>query len=344
MARKAGAVSIFTIANELGISAATVSRVINNRTGVGEETRQAVMQLLRKYDFKVNYPQQHLIKIAVTMPAGGVTSYVAQALSGIYDYLPGRDIMAAAIVYDSRCNESLLRLIRDQQCAGVILLNSAEYSEVLPELASSGLPVIALDMAVDLPGMGYINNDSFGGAYDMTKYLLSMGHRKIGFLMRWGSHFDHQQRLAGYKQALADAGVDFQNEWLRCWDDNIKLSTIDSAREMFDDLLKDAPDVTAVMSINDQIALGVLYAARLRGMQVPEDISVAGFDGIDYGLYSYPTLSSVLNPVWDAGLMAIQEIHRYLESNGKSLLPKRRMPTSLLIRQSTGAAPDKKLP
>ena len=129
MARKAGKVSIFTMAAELGISGATVSRVLNNRTGPGEETRRAVLKLARKYDFKLNYPQQHKPLIAtIVRPQGGINSYMASVLSGINSYFNSRDLMACTICCDPEKDHSILQAVRDQQCSGVIIIQSTYFA------------------------------------------------------------------------------------------------------------------------------------------------------------------------------------------------------------------------
>lgn len=220
MARKAGKISIFTMADELGVSASTISRVINNRAGVGEATRRAVLELLRKYDFKVNYPQQHLPKIAIPLTVySGVSGYTGRVLSGIYEYLASHGLTATTILFDSKHPASLLEMVRDQQCAGVILISQPQLARQLPELAASGLPVMQIDEQSASPEIGFIDNDSYSGAANLVKHLLALGHRKIGFLLRWPGNLNHIQRLNGYRNTLREAGIAFSDRWIRQWDD-----------------------------------------------------------------------------------------------------------------------------
>ena len=215
MARKAGKVSIFTMANELGISPATVSRVLNNRAGVGEATRRAVLNLARRYDFKLNYPQQHPPLFATVVSSkSGISSYISRVLTGVYDYFAANhSFRVNTIVLDPEGGGSVLEAVREQQCAGIILAQSKYFEKQLPELAASGLPVMEIDSDSKIPEIGCIDNDAYSGAVELTRHLLGLGHRRIGFLLRWADSLNHIQRLKGFQDTLAQAGILTRDLW-----------------------------------------------------------------------------------------------------------------------------------
>ena len=140
MARKREKLSIVTIAAELGISPATVSRVVNNRTGVSEEKRRLVLKKLHEYDFRTNYPAQRKPRVAIVNSAPAFSHYHSEVLNGIFQYMQEHELTPCMIIYDGSGDETLLELLRDQQCSGVILMIPANFKEELPELTFRDTP------------------------------------------------------------------------------------------------------------------------------------------------------------------------------------------------------------
>ncbi len=220
------------------------------------------------------------------------------------------------------------------------MLQPAVFAAELPELAASGLPIIQLDEQSAYPEIGFIDNDSYSGAQSMARALLDLGHRKIAFLQRWPDRLNHVQRFNGYRNALAEAGIEPRPEWTRVWSDERRApDCLGSGAILLNELLDAAPDVTAVMAVNDELALGALFAARRRGVSVPQMLSVTGFDDGEYSAYANPPLSTVYHPGMEEGRLVMEAIHRFLESNGKIALPRRIVPTRLVWRETAGPAP-----
>ena len=339
MARKAGKVSIFTMADELGVSPATVSRVLNNRAGVGETTRRAVLTLARKYDFKLNYPQQHQPLIATVVSSqSGISSYTSRVLTGIYDYFATHTFRVNTIVLNPESGSSILEAVREQQCSGVILIQPMYFTEQLPQLAASGLPIMEIDSNSGIPGIGCIDNDAYSGAVELTRHLLDLGHRKIGFLLRWPDSLNHVQRLKGYRETLAGAGLPVPDSWVVSGSEPCAGGG-ESAESMLAELLRREPRITAVIGVNDDLALGAMHRAVRSGLRVPEDLSIAGFDDSDYCRLVIPEMTSVSHPCREAGFRAAAAVADYIASNGKTILPREVLSTRLVPRRSTGPAP-----
>ena len=342
MARKVEKVSIFTIATELGISPSSVSRVINNRTGVSEETRHAVNVLLNRYHFRKKYPEMHIKRIAIVLSViNGVNEYSSLVLTGIYESLLKRGMTACTIPLrdDIPQKVSILSQIREQQCSAAILLPSRYSKEDLLELGNSGLPITSIDYDADIPELGIVNNDSVSGARELTEHLLSLGHRKIGFITRWSEDNNHRERLQGCQQAMQEANLPAENLTVIDGDFyDLSFPSGESGAELFRKMRKTHLDITAIIGINDYIALGILHAAHEMKLRVPEDISIAGFDDIAFCKYTQPPLTTVFHPCIEAGQRAVEQVVNAL--NHHDYKPcKEILSTHLVIRRSTGPAP-----
>ena len=339
MARKSGPVSIYSIAKELGISPSAVSRAVNNRAGVSEETRRNVMALLRKYNFRTNYPQQRKPKIAVVSQRTQISQYIAAVTGGIRDYVSENGLTLCSIFHQSRNeNESLLSILRDQQCSGAILLNADDFQPEFDELGSSGLPVMLVDLSTRHSNIGFIDNDSYSGSRAAARHLLSLGHRAIGYLAGKES-LNHLQRFRGYCDAMHEAGLEIPDHWIQDRDPDELKTDIHHGAGMLSRLLDAAPELTAVMAANDNFALGALHAAQERGIRIPDDLSIVGFDDYSFSAFLNPPLTTVLHPAEEAGRLAALAIDRFLKTGGRVPLLRKVLPTELIVRDSTTRAP-----
>ena len=328
------------MAAELGISAATVSRVLNNRTGIGEKTRSAVLELARKYNFRLNYPQQHQPIIATVISGeNGISGYQGQVLTGIYSYFASHPFRVNTIVANpTQPSPSILETVREQQCSGVIIIQPSHFAPHLKGLASSGLPIMEIDDRSELEGIGYIDNDSYSGAVELTEHLIQLGHRKIAFFMRWATDLNHIQRFNGYHDALLRANIAPNPDWVVTYEEGGRWGFAYIAKVMFETLQHKAPDVTAIIGVNDEIALAVMHHVIKIGMTVPNDISIAGFDNTSVCQFVTPEMTSVAHPSSEAGFLAAKAIADFTSSFGKEPLPRKILPTHLVVRNSTGPA------
>lgn len=333
MARKPKTVSVTSIAAELGISPSAVSRAINNRAGVSEAVRLKVSQLLEKYDFRPAYPPSRLPRIAVVSGREDISPYMAGVLSGIYSYVRKGTLSATAVIHPAAETGKLLDLIRDQQCSGVILIVPARFTTGLPILAESGLPVMLVDETTTLPGCGFIDNDSYSGALAAARYLTGLGHRRIGYLDSRTPTENHRQRFLAWRDALAEAGID-PDPALHINSCPEICAEMEYGYLAMKELFQCAPDVTAIMAANDEIAAGAMAAAHERGRNIPSDLSVAGFDDNDFSRFLQPPLTTVRHDMRKAGYLAAEALDAFLQK--KTPLPRTVLPTQLIVRHSCG--------
>lgn len=338
MPRPRREISIYRIAKEAGVSASTVSRVMNRRVGVSEETRTQIDKLLRKYNFLPDYPIQRAPKIAFLIPAYYLNDYVLKALNGVFRYIDEHGMEVSIISHGNDPKTTLLQRIRDQQCSGVIVILAEHFKGEESALAESDLPVIFLDTQVTLPAIGFIDNDSYSGSCAATRHLLELGHRKIGYLCHSQISLNHVQRLKGYEDTLRAAGITIEEKWIsRCNPDEIPAVRGLAGMHCMRQLLEQAPEITAVMAVDDDMALGAISAIRESGRTIPDDISLVGFDNYPETEIWFPALTTVDHSVEQAGYQAAQAIDNALANPGKWTPPREILPTRLVIRNSTGA-------
>lgn len=335
MARKAQELNIFRIAEEAGVSVATVSRVANRRNGVGEATRKRIYDLMTKYNFTPNYTPSCPLRIAVIYPWTDLTDYFRKAMKGIYDYAEKNDLIINIISAQSHRKESLLEIIRNQQCSGVVALFTENYRKAFESLIETDLPTIIIDSVSDDKKIGFIDNDSYSGSCAAAKHLIDLGHRNVGYLTYGNPSLNQLQRFKGAENTFKAHNI-MINQVLT----NIPESLVrgEIGYSVMQTLLRQSPNITAVMTVDDSMALGAMAAIHDAGLRIPEDISVIGFDNYAETAFWYPGLTTVDHPIEKAGYMAIEAIHAGLK-NPTDWVPLREiLPTSLVIRKSTGPA------
>ncbi len=340
MGHRTNNISIYTIAAELGVSVATVSRVINNKTGVSEATRLRVAEVLRKNKFKPNHPRQPKQKIAVIIPSHqGIAAYEARVLTGIYGYLNRCGIIAATLTCNPAEESSILRTVREQQCSGIIVILPRPFMHQFPELEKSKLPIMLIDSQSTSPQIGFIDNDACLAGMIITCHLLDLGHRKIGFITRWEENLNHIQRYSGYRNAMLEAGIEPRPEWFRTWRHSDDYTAGESGSILFREIIAENPDLTALIAVNEEIALGAMHEAIASGFRVPEDLSIAGFDSSAYSTYTTPSLTSVSHPAREAGQKAAEAVVAFLKGENTGRLVREILPTHLIPGTSTGPVP-----
>lgn len=339
MSRRKQDVNIFRIAKEAGVSTATVSRVVNNRIGVGEKTRKRVNGLLQQYNFTPDFPAVRAVKVAVIVPNSDLSDYIRKALKGIYTYAETNGLMINLIIANYPRKESLKKAIRDQQCAGIIAILPIYYRTEMATLVDTGLPVIITDSQTEDPRIGFVDNDSYSGSVEATRYLIELGHRRIGYLLHYDSSLNQIQRFKGYENTMKAEGLTINKSWVI----NTLAGSKNSIRgvsglQTMKRLLKQAPELTAVIAVDDSMALGAMTAIHEAGLKIPEDISIIGFDNYPETEIWYPALTTVDHPIEKSGYLAIEKIHEGLKNPGKWIPSQDILPTKLVIRKSTGPA------
>jgi LacI family transcriptional regulator len=329
-------VTIRQVAEAAGVSIATVSRVLNGRADVSGATRQSVERVLRERGYQAGGRRPRMAQatglVGVTMPLVH-PGYFAQILSGAAEALYEHDLRAVLgpTRHSHEREASLLERLVGGDADGAVLVLPEESADELRALREHGFPFVVVDPRTEVPdGIPVVRAAHSSGATQATAHLLSLGHRRIGVIAGPEGWVATQERLRGYHAALAGAGVLPDESLVRY--SNFR---IDGGREAAASLLDLPEPPTAVFAFNDSMAIGVMQEAAVRGLRVPGDCSVVGFDDTVEASVVVPALTTVRQPLAELGRTAVSVLLRQL--NDRHFEPLRiELETRLVPRDSTG--------
>ncbi len=327
------------IAAEAGVSLPTVSRVLNQRPDVSQETRQRVLDVLaaRGYRKKAlatspRVPVLTLISLVIT---GWLDSeFYLEIVRGIEEILlpQGARLMLSTMHRNQHFVQNWLDQLTQAPPQGAIFLN-ADYPQIFDKLRQLRIPCVAIDDTVPadwhVPSVG-ANNWTSG--LTATEYLLSLGHHRIAMITGPSSHLVSKGRIAGYRTALETAGLSFDPLYVRESDFGMESGFRQTQ------ILLDLPrPPTALIAACDAQAIGVYQAIYKRGWRVPDDVSVIGFDNIPTSQWMSPPLTTISQPLRDLGHVAAERLLQLMA--GKALESLRVELVSPLLVRSSCASP-----
>jgi LacI family transcriptional regulator len=336
MARPGGRVTVRDIAAATGVSIATVSRVLNEHSNVAPHTRDLVRRAVEQLGTPSPRTGGRAAQGAVYVRCPYLlTDYFGLIVSSIAETL---ELYGRQLVLDageaSQQAAVLPTLAVRPGIGGAILILPPEPDDDLEALRTNGFPFVVVDPRTATPrDIAAVSATHFAGARSVARHLVELGHRRIGVLAGPHNWLAAQARLAGHASALADVGVLPTPELVRPGEPTTGFG-YRAAGELLD--LPDRP--TALVGFNDKIAVGALAAAGERGLRVPADLSVAGFDDIDLAQATSPRLTTVRQPLQEMGRMAVGLLVRLLERHRLDALHVE-LSTELVIRESTGPVP-----
>lgn len=332
-------VTITAIAREAGVSVPTVSRVVNGRSDVAPETRERVEELLRRHGYRRRSPRFRETASLIDLVFNDLDSpWAVEIIRGVEDVAHGAGVgtVVSAIHRRPMSARQWLRNLQARATDGVILVTSDLEPPLHAELRRLKIPTVVVDPAgvpaMDVPTIGATN---WSGGLSATEHLLGLGHRRIGFIAGPRQLLCSRARLDGYRAGLDAAGVELRPEYVRPGNFYHEAGFEGGAA------LLDLPEPpTAIFASSDQMALGVYEAVRLRGLRVPDDISVLGFDDLPEARWSSPPLTTVRQPLAEMGLLAARTVLRL--ARGEELeSPRIELATELVIRDSTAPVADR---
>lgn len=327
-------VTIIDVAREAGVSYATVSRVINNKAHVKPDKREAVLQAMSRLGYTVNQQARGLAsgrsRVIGLLVQNLGSSWMGAIIRGIDEELSaaGYDMMLYTTNRRKESEMAYASAITRGVADGLLLIIPREPQAYLESLHRQHFPYVLIDhQGIDDQGAA-VAVRNWQGAYAATTYLIELGHRRIGFITGNIEMHSAMERLAGYQAALIDHDIPLAPE-LVVEGDFVQATGFVRGHTLLS--LPQRP--TAIFASNDVMAFGVIDAARDRGMRVPEDLSVVGFDDIAEAATIYPALTTVRQPLEQMGRTATQMLLRLIESPST---PAERiiLPTELIIRKS----------
>lgn len=328
------AVTIKDVAAAAGVSIATVSRVLNDKGPVREEVQLRVREAARRLRYVPHSGARSLITrstrtVGVVLPDlhGEFFSELIRGLDRACR-AGGFHLLVAAAHAGEEDVAAALRALRGR-IDGLVVMSPDVGGPTLRANLPDGLPVVMLNCVVKDPGLDSISVDSFGGAFAMTRHMLECGHSRVAFVGGPPANFDARERLRGYREALAAAGVE--------WAAGLELPgdfSEESGHRAGQRLLEFDPRPDAVFAANDSMALGVLAALREGCVDVPGDVALAGFDDIPLAAFLTPPLSSVHVPIAEMGERAARRLLEAVASGAAHVPRHETLATAVVVRQS----------
>lgn len=330
--------TIIDVAREANVSYTTVSRVINGKGYVRAATRERVLKAMTRTGYTVNRQARALAGgrhqvIGLLVPELD-TSYVGEILRGIDEEIAadGYDLMLYT-THRRRTRESIfVNSITTGTTDGLLMILPVDPAAYLTSIRRRDFPFVLIDhegLDDKGPSVGATNRD---GARQAMRYLLDLGHRRIGFITGNMDMDCAHERLAGYREALAEREIPADDRLIAEGNFHKPLA-FQRTRELL--ALADAP--TAIFASNDVSAFGVMDAVRDLGLRVPDDISIIGFDDIPDARLSTPALTTVRQPMRDMGARATRMLLDRIA--GKDPQPPRiELPTELIVRDTCRSA------
>ncbi|MDB1088261.1 LacI family DNA-binding transcriptional regulator [Streptomyces sp. ACA25] len=326
-------VTITAIAREAGVSVPTVSRVVNGRSDVAPETRAKVEGLLRLHGYSRRASAPGDRAGLLDLVFNDLDSpWAVEIIRGVEEvaHAAGMGTVVSAIHDRAGPARQWMNNLRARASDGVILVTSALEPVLHKELHRLGVPIVVVDPAgspaLDAPTVGATN---WAGGMAATEHLLGLGHTRIGFIGGPPRLMCSRARMDGHRAALEAAGVPADDD-LTVPGDFYHASGFTGCNTLMD--LPVPP--TAIFAASDQMALGAIEALRCRGLRVPQEVSVVGFDDLPEMRWSAPPLTTVRQPLAEMGKMAARTVLR--KARGEEIdSPRVELATELMIRAST---------
>ena len=297
--------TIYQVSDLAGVSLATVSRVMNNNAKVSDKTKQKVLDAMKELGYRPNATARSLASnrsdsVGLLVPELH-GPFFGQMMGGTESELrdAGKHVIITTGHSDVDKEVDGIEFLLSRNCDALILHVEAVSDEYLIELHKGTVPIVIINRYIEEMADRCITLDNALGGYLITKSVLEKGHREIAYISGPQWKDDSNQRIKGHKKALEEFNVPF-NEQLMYQGDFTQTGGCDGLTSLLDAGIP----FTALVCGNDEMASGVLATARQKGMDVPKELSVTGFDNIIYASLLFPTLTTIDYPIRQMGHMA----------------------------------------
>jgi len=301
-------VTIYDVAREANVSMATVSRVVNGNPNVKPTTRKKVLEAIDRLGYRPNAVARGLASKKTT-----TVGVIIPDISSIFYSELARGIEDIATMYkyniilsnsDQNTDKELhlLNTMLGKQVDGIVFMGGNITDVLVEEFKRSPVPIVLAASVEEQAQTPSVNINYEQAIYDSVQLLVEKGHKRIAFVSGPMSEpINSMRKLAGYKRALEEAGIAFDDALVAEGD-----YSYDSGIESLAHLLEQSDKPTAVIAATDEMALGVIHGAQDRGVSIPEDLEVIGFDNTRLSLMVRPQLTTVVQPTYDIGAVAMR--------------------------------------
>jgi LacI family transcriptional regulator len=328
--------NIFEIAERAGVSTATVSRALNNKGSIREDTRQRIIEIAREVNYRPNFLTQSLARkktqtIGLILPEIEGAFYTSM-INAIDCELKKNNyyLLVSSSHSQFDITDDIINLMSSGRVDGVILMAPLIYRELPAILNKIRLPIVTVNAGPPMNNVSVFNIDNYQGAYAMTEHFIEQGLERIATIKGPEGNFDASERFRGYLDALKDNGIKFRKQYAVTGDFTNKGGYYGFSRLI---CLRERPQ--AIFAANDMTALGVYEAARNMGINIPGDVVVGGFDDIYLGRMVSPQLTTVHVPAAELGVKALQHLLKIIRGEAKNGDYEETLSTGLIIRESS---------
>lgn len=314
-------ITIKDIAKQCGVGISTVSRAINNHPDINPETRKMVMEVIEQTGFIPNNSARNLKRTdakCIALLVKGITNPFFSSMIQIIEEETQRKRYALVLRHVEASEDEVdvaLELEKEKRLRGIVFLGGM-FQHSQDKLNKLKVPFIFIAIGIENfeqvgeKGFSNIAVDDFLESKKMTDYLLDLGHRRIALITEKTDEALGKRRMGGYREAFAARGLDVPEDIICYVQEGINHYSMENGYITAKKLLESGRNVTAIYATADSLAIGVCRAVLEAGKRIPEDISVAGYDGMEVGEYYNPKLTTIKQPVEE---MAKEAIHLLFE-------------------------------
>jgi DNA-binding LacI/PurR family transcriptional regulator len=330
--------SVREIASRVGVSVATVSRVINNDPRVSEAMRDRVLKAANqsRYVPKVGSRSTMNIALLYTDEPSLDSPYDSALLQGMGQRMDefGFALMILRGSHTRSPSETYTQMLMRKGVRGAVIRTTSRTRDACEELATEGFPAVVVGDRFDNSKVSYVSSDSRAGSREAVAHLLKLGHRRIAVCTNIVDDSDHADRILGYSDAMAAAGVAVEPRL------NLRTPANRSGgKQVIRRLMAGDNRPTAIYLADPMAAVGAMHELIDMGLKVPNDISLVGFDDGELRHLMHPTMTAVCQDAAELGREAFQMLHSIIDGTGKHPVHRRILPTILEIHGSTGPVP-----
>lgn len=330
--------TLAAIAELAGVSTPTVSKVLNGRDDVAAATRDRVLEVMRSLNYRSPAARRRTELVMIDVVVESVTTaYYSEVMDGILECISenGAEIVLSAMSLDSVSAAERVHRMLDADRRGLLLVTSKWGRKDILAFQERGISVVLVD-PLNPPGTDVVSvgATNWAGGKAATEHLLKLGHKRIAHLGGPPKAECSQDRQHGYTAALQGHGIEIRPEYIMSRDFSRSFGV-----EGLSQLLELPEPPTAIFAANDTIAIGVWEEARRRGLQLPEDLSIVGFDGTSFAEATMPQLTTVEQPLREIGRAAARTLLRQIDGEQPDS-PRIELATRLLVRESTAPPRD----
>lgn len=329
------AVTLKEIANVLGLSTATVSKVINKKDhDISDATRKLVLNKAKEMNYTVNEIAKSM-KTNQTKTLGFIIPDIKNSFfTEIATAVEEKAIDYGYSIFLSNAYENLereinqIKILISKRVDGIIIAATNERNIEKEKSIYIDRPIISIDRKVNYNHViASIDSDNYGGCYEATDYLIKLGHKEIMYISGPAYTYTTKERKRGYLAALKNNNIEINFDYIRQGNYTVEFG--------YKTILENPIDknVSAILCGNDLIAVGVMKALKEKSIRIPNDISIIGIDNTDISTIVSPTLTTINQPSTSIGKLAVETLHNYLENQKYEKYI--RLKQNLIIREST---------